>query len=182
MPFKFTNLEIRDVVLIEPTVLGDDRGFFMEAFKRPDFRGVGIKFEPVQENHSKSKKWVLRGLHYQTEPFAQGKLVRVVRGRILDVAVDLRKRSPTFAKWVEEELSEENRLMLYVPKGFAHGFLALENDTEVVYLVDNDYSKSNEKGVRWNDPLIGVRWPIKSPLLSKKDENWPTLDEAQLFP
>jgi dTDP-4-dehydrorhamnose 3,5-epimerase len=182
MPFKFKSLEIKDVVLVEPTVFDDGRGFFMETFKRPDFKDAGIDFVPVQENHSKSAKGVLRGLHYQTEPFAQAKLVRVVRGRIFDVAVDLRKNLTSFGRWVGMELSEMNRLMLYIPRGFAHGFASLEEGTEMIYLVDNDYSKANEQGVFWNDPTIGVKWPIKDPILSEKDAKLPRLEDARLFP
>lgn len=181
MPFKFRRLEIKDVVLVEPTVFGDERGFFFETFKRPDFREAGIDFMPTQENHSKSAKGVLRGLHYQTNPFAQAKLVRVVRGKIFDVAVDIRSNSRTFAKWTGAELSEQNRLMLYVPKGFAHGFISLEDDTEVVYLVDNDYSKSSEHGVIWNDSQIQIQWPISSPILSEKDSKWPSLENAPIY-
>jgi dTDP-4-dehydrorhamnose 3,5-epimerase len=179
MPFKFHTLEIPDVVRVEPTVFGDERGFFMETFKRPDFNAAGVDFSPVQENHSKSAKGVLRGLHYQVDPFAQGKLVRVVRGRIFDVAVDMRKSSKTFSKWVGAELSEQNRQMLLVPRGFAHGFVSLEDGTEVVYLVDNDYSKENEAGLIWNDPQVGIEWPLKNPLLSEKDSKWPVLKGAK---
>ncbi len=181
MPFKFVRLKISEVVSVEPKVFADDRGFFMETFKKPDFGQAGIAFSPVQENHSRSNKNVLRGLHYQTEPFAQGKLVRVVRGRIYDVAVDMRKNSPTFSRWVGAELSEHNRLMLLVPRGFAHGFVSLEDGTEVVYLVDNDYSKSHEQGVIWNDSSIGIEWPNTNPLLSEKDMKWPILDKAVTF-
>ena len=131
MPFKFRILEPKGVVLVEPAAFGDDRGFFMETFRRPDFASAGIDFVPVQENHSRSKKGVLRGLHFQTDPFAQAKLVRVVRGKIFDVAVDMRKSSTTFGKWVGKELSEKNRLMLYVPRGFAHGFAALMAGTSI---------------------------------------------------
>lgn len=181
MPFRFKRVEIPDVVLVEPTVFNDDRGFFMETFTQREFGAAGIRFVPVQENHSKSKKDVLRGLHYQTDPFAQSKLVRVVSGRIFDVAVDMRKSSATFCRWVGVELSEQNRQMLLVPRGFAHGFVSLGDDTEVVYLVDNDYSKPNEQGVLWNDPRIGVQWPVQNPRLSEKDEKWPTADRAVLF-
>jgi dTDP-4-dehydrorhamnose 3,5-epimerase len=181
MPFKFRRLEIRDVLLVEPTVFSDDRGFFMETFRLSDFKKAGIEFSPVQENHSKSKRNVLRGLHYQSGPFVQAKLVRVIKGRIFDVAVDMRKSSPTFAKWVGVELSETNRLLLLIPRGFAHGFAALEDDTEVVYLVDNDYSKLCEQGVSWKDGKIGIRWPVNKPVVSEKDAKWPDLDHAVLF-
>lgn len=153
----------------------------METYRKPDFRKEGIEFSPVQENHSKSKKGVLRGLHYQTNPFAQGKLVRVVKGKTFDVAVDMRRNSQTFAKWVGAELSDENKLMLFMPRGFAHGFVALEDDTEVVYLVDNDYSKPNEQGILWNDNRIGIKWPIENVILSEKDSKWPIFDHSVFF-
>ena len=175
-------MSVKDVVLVEPSVFEDERGFFMEAFKRSDFLGAGIDFIPVQENHSLSKKGVLRGLHYQTDPYVQGKLVRVVRGRVFDVAVDLRKSSATFGRWVGEELSERNRLMLYIPRGFAHGFISLEDGTEVVYLADSQYSKANERGVVWNDPEIGVAWLSSEPILNERDAGWQKLSEAELFP
>ena len=182
MPFKFTKLEIKEVVLVEPSRFDDSRGFFMETFKRSEFDSAGIEFTPVQGNHSKSAKGVLRGLHYQADPHAQSKLVRVLRGSIYDVGVDLRKKSPQFGRWVGADLTAENRRMLFVPRGFAHGFLALEDDTEVEYLVDNEYSRESERGVIWDDPQVGVRWPIERPMLSEKDLKWPTLNDAWLFP
>lgn len=182
MPFKFRGAGLEGVVLVEPAVFGDGRGFFMETFKAPDFLRAGIDFAPVQENHSKSDRGVLRGLHYQTDPYAQAKLVRVLRGSVFDVAVDLRRSSTGFARWVGAELSDRNRLMLLVPRGFAHGFVALEEGTEVAYLVDREYSKPNERGVIWNDPQIGVNWPIEKPLLSEKDSKLPRLSDALLFP
>ncbi len=133
MPFSFKRLEIPDVILVEPKVFGDERGFFMETYKASEFKKNGIEYDFVQDNHSKSQKGVLRGLHYQLRPMEQGKLVRCVRGRIWDVAVDIRKGSPWFGKWVAVELSEENKLMFWVPPGFAHGFVALEDGTEVIY-------------------------------------------------
>jgi len=182
MPFKFTRLSISSVVLVEPLVFRDERGFFMEAFKLSEFKGFGIDFEPVQENHSMSKRGVVRGLHYQLDPYAQAKLVRVVSGSIFDVAVDIRRSSPTFGKWVGVELSAENKQLLFVPRGFAHGFAALEDDTEVVYLVDNEYSREHERGIIWNDPDIGIEWPFSEPILSDKDRKWPLLSEAEVFP
>jgi dTDP-4-dehydrorhamnose 3,5-epimerase len=175
-------LEVKDVVLVEPTQFGDSRGFFMETFKKSEFAKEGINFSPVQENLSRSSKGVLRGLHYQSDPFAQGKLVRAMRGRIFDVAVDIRKTSPSFAKWVGVELSDTNKNALLVPRGFAHGFVALEDGTEVDYLVDNEYSKNHEQGVIWNDTRIAVRWPVDGPILSERDSAWPRLEEASLFP
>ena len=153
----------------------------METFKRSEFERAGIEFTPVQVNHSKSARGVLRGLHFQTEPHSQGKLVRALRGSIFDVAVDIRKSSPQFGKWVGIELTDKNRHMLFVPRGFAHGFISLEDDTEVEYLVDQEYSTECERGVIWDDPQIGVKWPIDDPILSERDKKWPALGTAQLF-
>lgn len=169
MPFSFKRLAIPDVVLIEPKVFPDGRGFFMEAYKYSDFAAFGIKEQFVQDNHSRSKKGVLRGLHYQRPPKAQGKLVRVVLGEIFDVAVDIRKGSPWYGKWVGETLSAENRLMLYIPIGFAHGFCALSETAEVVYKTTEEYAPEYDAGIIWNDPEIGIDWPIKGPVVSPKD-------------
>ncbi|MDG6921184.1 MAG: dTDP-4-dehydrorhamnose 3,5-epimerase [Nitrososphaerota archaeon] len=182
MPFKFRPLAVKGVYLIEPEIFRDKRGFFMETFKTLDFGREGIEFTPVQGNHSKSARGVLRGLHFQTEPHSQSKLVRALHGSIFDVAVDIRKSSLQFGRWVGVVLSAENRHMLFVPRGFAHGFLSLEDGTEVEYLVDSEYHKESERGVKWNDPKIGVEWPIKSPTLSEKDTKWPALDRADIFP
>ena len=153
----------------------------METFKQSEFERAEIEFTPVQVNHSKSARGVLRGLHFQTEPHSQGKLVRALRGSIFDVAVDIRKSSPQFGKWVGIELTDKNRHMLFVPRGFAHGFISLEDDTEVEYLVDQEYSTECERGVIWDDPQIGVKWPIDDPILSERDKKWPALGTAQLF-
>ncbi len=179
MPFKFTRLEIPDVILVEPVVFGDERGFFMETYKASDFKANGIPFDFVQDNHSKSQKGVLRGLHYQLNPKAQGKLVRCVKGKIWDVAVDIRKGSPWFGKWVAVELSEENKLMLWIPPGFAHGFVALEDDTEVIYKVTAEYAPELDRGILWCDPELGIDWPIKEPILSEKDAKLPKLKDAE---
>ena len=179
MPFSFKPLEIPDVILVEPKVFGDQRGFFMETYKKSDFKENGIPYEFVQDNHSKSQRGVLRGLHYQLYPRAQGKLVRCVRGRIWDVAVDIRKGSPWFGKWVAVELSEENKLMLWVPPGFAHGFVALEDDTEVMYKVTDEYAPDLDRGIIWNDPDLAIDWPIKDPILSDKDRSLPSFNEAE---
>ena len=178
MPFKFKRLEIPDVILVEPVVFKDERGFFMETYKESDFKNNGINYDFVQDNHSRSKKGVLRGLHYQLHPKAQGKLVRCIKGRIWDVAVDIRKGSPWFGKWVAVELSQENKLMLWIPPGFAHGFVALE-DSEVMYKTTAEYDRELDTGIRWNDPDIGIRWPIDNPILSEKDANLPYLKEAK---
>lgn len=179
MPFSFKPLEIPDVILIEPKVFGDQRGFFMETYKKSDFKENGINYEFVQDNHSKSQKGVLRGLHYQLYPKAQGKLVRCVKGKIWDVAVDIRKGSPWFGRWVAVELSEENRLMLWVPPGFAHGFVALEDNTEVMYKVTDEYAPELDRGIIWNDPELTINWPVRDPILSDKDRNLPSLREAE---
>ena len=178
MTFEFKRLEIPDVILIKPKVFEDERGFFMETYKKEDFdEKAGIKGEFIQDNHSKSKYGVLRGLHFQKEPYAQAKIVRCVRGAIYDVAVDLRKNSPTFGKYAGVILSEENNCQLYVPKGFAHGFLVLSDAAEVIYKVDNVYAPEYEAGLIWNDADINVEWPIKKPIVSQKDRNLLTLKE-----
>lgn len=175
MPFEFKRLEINDVILITPTVFTDERGFFMETYQMGEFAKAGITCEFIQQNRSKSIKGVLRGLHYQKEPYAQSKLVGCIKGEIFDVAVDIRKGSPTFGKYVSIILSEENKNQLYIPRGFAHGFEALSGKAEVVYSVDNVYSKESESGVLWNDNKININWPIKKPLLSEKDSRLPGL-------
>ena len=178
MPFEFENTNIKDVILVKPRVFGDERGFFLETYKKKDFEKAGILDEFIQDNHSKSSYGVLRGLHYQKNPNAQGKLVRCVRGRIYDVAVDIRYDSPTFMKWVKVELSEDNKHMLYIPKGFAHGFAALSDAVEINYKVSGDYSPKDEGGIKWNDPDIGIDWGIDfEPLLSEKDKNAKAIKE-----
>ena len=178
MPFEFKRLKIPDVILIKPLVFEDERGFFMETYKKSDFEKAGIKGDFIQDNHSKSKYGVLRGLHFQREPYAQAKIVRAVRGVIYDVAVDLRRNSPTFGKWVGVILSEYNKWQLYIPRGFAHGFLVLSDVAEVVYKVDNVYAPDYEGGIIWNDPGISIDWPVDDPIVSEKDRKWPTLREA----
>ncbi|HDG98329.1 MAG TPA: dTDP-4-dehydrorhamnose 3,5-epimerase [Desulfobacterales bacterium] len=178
MPFKFQRLEISDVILIEPEVFSDERGFFMETYKYSEFSAFGIKEHFLQDNHSRSAKWVLRGLHYQNPPKAQGKLVRVVLGEVFDVVVDIRKGSPTYGKWVGVVLSSENKRMLYIPPGFAHGFCVLSDVAEVLYKVTEEYAPECEAGIIWSDPEIGIQWPIKNPILSPKDARWPPLKEA----
>ncbi|AEH44607.1 dTDP-4-dehydrorhamnose 3,5-epimerase [Thermodesulfatator indicus DSM 15286] len=171
MPFEFIKTEIPEVIIVKPKVFGDERGFFMETYKKSDFERAGIDTDFVQDNHSKSIKNVLRGLHFQIEPKAQGKLVRCIRGKIFDVAVDIRKGSPSFGKWVGVELSEENKLMLWIPKGFAHGFLTISEEAEIIYKVSgSEYSPEHDRSIRWNDPDIGINWPLKEePILSEKD-------------
>lgn len=178
MPFQFKSLEIPEVILIEPQVFSDERGFFMEVYKYSEFASFGITERFIQDNHSRSKKGVLRGLHYQNPPKAQGKLVRVISGEIFDVAVDIRKGSPTFGKWVGIKLSAENKRMLYIPPGFAHGFCVLSDIAEVLYKTTEEFAPECEAGIIWNDPDINIDWPIKNPVLSSKDAKWPRLKDA----
>ena len=178
MPFEFKRLGMPEVILITPRVFTDERGFFIETYQKDDFAKAGITGEFVQQNHSKSVKGVLRGLHYQKEPYAQAKLVRCIKGEIFDVAVDIRRESDTFGKYVSAILSEENKNMLYIPRGFAHGFEVLSRKAEVVYNVDNIYSKNNESGIIWDDPHISIDWPIKNPVLSDKDIDWHNIKEV----
>src|SRR3989344_3941939 len=152
-------MRIPDVVMVEPVRRGDERGFFTEFYSRREFAAQGIEAEFVQDNHSGSSLGVVRGLHYQVEPMAQGKLVRVLAGEIFDVVVDIRPRSPTFGQWIGEYLSAENRRMLYIPAGFAHGFCAVRDGTEVLYKATAFYSPAHEKSIRWDDPALGIRWP-----------------------
>jgi dTDP-4-dehydrorhamnose 3,5-epimerase len=173
-------LGIPAVVLIEPKVFEDERGFFMETYKMPDFVAAGIKGNFVQENHSRSDRGVLRGLHYQNPPFAQGKLVRAIRGEIFDVTVDIRKGSPTWGKWVGVILSEKNKNILYVPAGLAHGFCVLSKTAEVIYKTTNVYSAESEAGIIWNDDDLNIDWPVKEPILSEKDGKLPSLKNADI--
>lgn len=173
---KATPLAIPDVILFEPRAFEDERGLFFESFNQREFEAaVGHPVTFVQDNHSISRKGVLRGLHFQRSPFAQGKLVRVVHGAAFDVAVDIRQGSPTYGKWVGETLSAQNRRQLWVPEGFAHGFIALEDGTEFLYKTTNFYDKASEGAVRWDDPTIAIDWPMGAPLLSEKDAQAPAL-------
>ncbi len=175
MGFKFTTTEIKDLLLIEPDIFGDSRGSFSETYKKSVFAGAGIVEEFTQDNHSVSSKGVLRGIHFQRSPKAQGKLVRVTRGSVWDVAVDLREDSPTYLKWYGVELSEENGLMLYVPEGFGHGFVTLEDDTHFIYKCTDEYSPEHDSGIKWNDPEIGIEWPLTDVEVSAKDAVLPLL-------
>ena len=168
-----TKTDIPDVLIFEPTVFGDERGFFMESFNQKIFEeAVGRKIEFVQDNHSKSAKGVLRGLHYQLPPFAQGKLVRCVVGEVFDVAVDIRRESETFGKWVGVNLSAENKKQLWIPEGLAHGFLVLSDTAEFLYKTTQYYSPEHEQSIAWNDMSINITWPLKdNPILSLKDSN-----------
>lgn len=178
MAFDFKPLKIKEVVLVAPKVFGDSRGFFMESYQKSEFYKNGICVEFNQDNHSKSIKGVLRGLHYQTNPMAQAKLVRCLKGQIFDVTVDIRKDSKTFGQWVGEVLSEENKNMLFIPEGFAHGFVVLSDEAELLYKASKEYSPQNDKGIRWNDPAININWGVDfEPLISEKDSKQPFLSE-----
>lgn len=179
---KVHHLSIPEVVVLEPQVFGDDRGFFFESFNHQRFEdAIGRKVSFVQDNHSRSCKGVLRGLHYQMEQ-VQGKLLRVVAGEIFDVAVDVRRNSPTFGQWVGETLSAENKKQLWVPEGFAHGFLVLSDTAEVLYKTTDYYAKDHERCIIWNDPRIGIEWPFAGePILSAKDMLGVPFLEAEVF-
>ena len=177
--FKFIETSIKDMYIVEPTIFGDERGYFMETYHEKEFKEAGIDVTFVQDNQSKSKKGVLRGLHFQyTNP--QGKLVRVIKGEVFDVAVDLRKDSSTYGKWEGVILSEENKKQFYVPEGFAHGFLVLSDEAEFTYKCTNFYDSDDEGGILWNDPDIGIKWPIdvNEVILSEKDEQLKILKET----
>ena len=178
MKFIFKKLSIPEVILIEPKIFSDKRGFFFENFKENDFVLNGIT-KLIQDNISHSKSGVIRGLHYQKNPKAQAKLVTAINGKIFDVAVDIRKKSPTFGKWVGEILSNENHRSLYIPEGFAHGFSVLSKEANVFYKVSNEYSQENERGIIWNDSEINIEWPTNKPILHKKDSLLPTLKNAE---
>lgn len=178
MPFVFTRSAIPDVWIIEPRVFSDERGFFMETYKRSEFAAQGIAETFVQSNHSKSSKGTLRGLHYQNPPKPQGKLIRALGGEIYDVAVDIRNGSPTFGNWVAVTLSAQNKRMLYVPAGFAHGFCVTSEDAEVQYMTTEEYAPDLEAGIIWNDSDLAIDWPIAEPILSPRDRAWPPLRDA----
>ncbi len=179
---KITKTALAGVMVIEPRVFGDDRGYFMETFRLDLLeKALGHRVEFVQENESKSSRGVLRGLHYQLPPYTQSKLCRVIEGRVLDVAVDIRRGSPTFGRSVAVELSCENQKQLFVPRGFAHGFLVLSETARFTYKVDNYYAPQADRGIVYNDPTIGIRWGEGELLLSDKDQSQPYLEDATLF-
>jgi len=179
MPFKLEKTELDGLVVVKPAIYNDDRGFFAEMYNKRDFIEIGLDIEFVQDNHSFSKKNVLRGLHYQLNPMAQGKLVTCIRGEIFDVAVDIRKDSPTFGKWKGYILSGSNKFMFYLPPGFAHGFLVLSDEADVYYKTTNLYSPEDDAGILWNDPQISIQWMVKEPILSEKDKMLPLLKDAR---
>ncbi len=178
MPFEFEKQEIEGVILVKPKVFGDNRGFFMETYRKSEFFQNGITCDFIQDNHSKSSKGVLRGLHYQATPKPQAKLIRCSKGKVFDVIVDLRKNSKTFGKWFKAELSEENKNMLFIPAGFAHGFVGLSDEAELLYKTDTEFFPELDRGLLWNDEEIGIDWGIDfEPILSEKDKIQPKLKE-----
>ena len=179
MPFNFEETLIKGLVIITPDIFKDERGFFYETYKKSDFQKVGIKEEFLQDNQSFSVKNTIRGLHFQKEPYAQGKLVRCIYGSIWDVAVDLRKDSETYGKSYNIELSEENKKMIYIPPGFAHGFLVLSEKAEFLYKCTSEYAPQAEGGIRWDDPFFNIPWPVRREdvLISSKDEKLPYTNE-----
>ena len=177
MPFKFTETRLPGVIIVEPTVFSDHRGFFMEAYRKSAFVAAGIDAEFVQDNHSRSVRGTLRGLHLQRPPKAQAKLVRVLEGEVFDVAADVRPDSPTYGRWVAVELSSDNRRSVYIPAGYAHGFCVTSAEAQILYKTSDEYAPALEWGVRWNDPVLGIEWPIADPRLSERDERWELLGE-----
>ena len=180
---QYIETDIKGVYVIEPRVFNDARGYFMEAWKQTEFEEHICKVQFIQDNESKSSYGVLRGLHYQKGAASQAKLVRVIKGRVLDVAVDIRRSSPTFGKHVMVELSEDNKRQFFIPRGFAHGFLVLSDEAIFIYKVDNPYAPQQDAGIRWNDPELGIEWPIdpKDVQTSEKDMKQPLLKDAELF-
>ncbi len=166
---ELVNTGIEGLWVIKPKVFADERGYFFESYNKELFSKNGLDLNFVQDNQSLSHKGVLRGLHFQNPPFAQGKLVRVITGAVYDVAVDIRKDSPTYGKYFGAELTEENKTMMYIPEGFAHGFLTLRDNTIFAYKCTNLYNKASEESIKWNDPTVGIKWNVKDPLLSEKD-------------
>lgn len=178
MPFEFKDTPLKGAKIIQPQIFGDARGFFVESYKKSEFSAAGISEEFIQDNHSFSLKGILRGIHFQTEPHAQGKLVRVIKGAVWDVSVDLRQGSSTYGKWFGLELNEENGTMFYIPPGFGHGFLTLKDKTHLLYKCTAEYEPASDGGVRWDDPGLAIEWPLapgQKPLVSGKDENLPYL-------
>ena len=182
MPFNIVATELEDVKILEPKVYGDARGFFFESFNAKDFQSaLGTEVDFVQDNHSKSARGVLRGLHYQIK-HPQGKLVRVVAGEVFDVAVDIRRNSPSFGRWMGAHLSAENHRQIWIPPGFAHGFLVLSESAEFLYKTTDYWYPEHERSLIWNDPQINIKWPSTiKPVLSAKDEIAPSLGKAELF-
>jgi len=178
MPFSFSTTGIADVMVIEPRVFADERGFFMETYKQSEFAAHGIAEPFSQCNQSRSTCGILRGLHFQNPPKAQGKLVRAISGTIFDVAVDLRRGAPSYGQWVGVELSAENKKMLYTPAGFAHGFCVVSAEADILYMTTAEYAPALESGIVWDDPDLNIAWPIAAPQLAERDRQWPRLRDA----
>ena len=179
MPFSFKRLSIHDIILVVPQSFSDDRGFFFESFKESEFLSGGIDKKFIQDNFSHSIRGVIRGLHFQKHPKAQAKLVSVLKGEIFDVAVDIRKNSPTYGKWISEILSENNHKLLYIPEGFAHGFCVLSEEADVFYKVSNEYSPEHEHCIIWSDPKLNIDWPISKPIISSDDSKLPLFENLE---
>lgn len=178
---RIIETEIKDVKIVEPDVFGDNRGWFMESYSYKKYKDLGIDAVFIQDNRSRTeKKGTLRGLHFQTAPMAQSKLLFCTKGAIMDVAVDLRKNSPTYLKWISVELTEDNKKQIFIPKGFAHGFVTLTDNVEVMYKVDEYYSPENDRSIRFDDPQIAVSWGVTDPILSAKDRNAPLLKDSDV--
>ena len=175
---KFQETKIKGLYIIEPELKVDERGYFARIFCKREFARIGLNFEIVQINRSSNlKKGTLRGMHFQKPPKAEDKIVQCLKGAIYDVAIDLRQGSKTFGQWIAVELTEENRKMFFVPKGFAHGFQSLGDNSEILYFMSEFYSPEHESGVRWDDPFFNIAWPIKNPILSENDKNWPLVEK-----
>jgi len=179
MPMKITETRLPGLLIIDPNVFGDKRGYFFESYNAEVFRQAGLEMEFLQDNESCSGKGILRGLHFQEPPYEQGKLVRVARGGVMDVSVDIRKGSPTFGKWEAFELTEQNKRMVYIPPGFAHGFVTLEENTIFIYKCTNIYHKESENSIRWDDPDLNIDWGISEPVISDKDRTAPLFREME---
>ena len=178
MPFTFSPTKIDDVIVIEPRLFADERGFFMETYKHSEFAAHGIGEPFLQSNQSRSAGGILRGLHFQKPPRAQGKLVRALTGAIFDVAVDLRRGAPSYGQWVGVELSAANKKMLYAPAGFAHGFCVVSAEADILYMTSEEYAPALESGIAWDDPDLNIAWPVAAPQLSERDRQWPRLRDA----
>jgi dTDP-4-dehydrorhamnose 3,5-epimerase len=176
---QITESNLPGLLVIDPTVFGDNRGYFLESYNLETFKAAGLETDFVQDNESKSSKGVLRGLHFQEPPFAQGKHVRVARGAVMDISVDIRKDSSTYGKWVAYELSERNKRMLWIPPGFAHGFVTLDDDTIFIYKCTNLYNRESENSIRWNDPDLNIDWGVENPVISDKDLQAPFFKALQ---
>jgi dTDP-4-dehydrorhamnose 3,5-epimerase len=173
------NTRFKGLIIIQPKVFEDERGYFLEWFREDILKSYGINAKFVQDNEAKSQKNVLRGLHFQNPPFEQGKLIRVVRGSVLDVAVDIRKSSETYGQWFSREISDKNKSLLWIPPGFAHGYLTLEENTIFQYKCTGYYNKDSEDSIRWNDPVLNIDWEINNPIVSEKDRNAPLFNELE---